>query len=192
MNVTLAGIEAIVAASGIGEAIERMLPDGVRGRQLTAGALLTGMMLNLADERPAHLTRVLQALTGLPEDDQWRLGVIAGWKDGPHQLTYRQVEHAAGLIRKALDKEQPGGAASEDLQQACDQLLEASIPAAFKNASSSLAADWTDVEAWARPAGRKTPAAAPTPRPAGATATPASRSRRERCSSAITYQRPRR
>jgi hypothetical protein len=192
VNVTLAGIEAIVAASGIGEAIERMLPDGVRGRQLTAGALLTGMMLNLADERPAHLTRVLQALTGLPEDDQWRLGVIAGWKDGPHQLTYRQVEHAAGLIRKALDKEQPGGAASEDLQQACDQLLEASIPAAFKNASSSLAADWTDVEAWARPAGRKTPAAAPTPRPAGATATPASRSRRERCSSAITYQRPRR
>jgi hypothetical protein len=151
VSVTLAGIEAIAAASGIGEAIEQMLPDGVRGRQLTAGALLTGMMLNLADERPAHLTRVLQALTGLPEDDQWRLGVIADWKDGPHQLTYRQVEHTAGLIRKALDKEQPDGAASEDLQQACDQLLEASIPAAFKNASSSLAADWTDVEAWARP-----------------------------------------
>ena len=34
MNVTLSGIEAIVAASGIGEAIEQMLPDGVRGRQL--------------------------------------------------------------------------------------------------------------------------------------------------------------
>jgi hypothetical protein len=28
---------------------------------------------------------------------------------------------------------------------------EASIPAAFKDASTSLAADWTDVEAWARP-----------------------------------------
>ncbi len=33
----------------------------------------------------------------------------------------------------------------------CDQLTEASIPGQFKNTSSSLAADWTDVEAWARP-----------------------------------------
>jgi hypothetical protein len=33
----------------------------------------------------------------------------------------------------------------------CDQLTEASIPEAFKNTSTSMAADWTDVEAWARP-----------------------------------------
>jgi hypothetical protein len=32
----------------------------------------------------------------------------------------------------------------------CDQLLEASIPAQLKDASTSLAVDWTDVEAWAR------------------------------------------
>ena len=192
MSVPLAAIEDILDASGVAPMIEGLLPHAARARQLSARSLLIGMHPALADGRPAHLTQARQALTSLPASDQERLGVIAGWKDGPHQLTYRQVEHTAGLIRKALDKEQPGGAASEDLQQACDQLLEASIPAAFKNASSSLAADWTDVEAWARPAGRKTPAAAPTPRPAGATATPASRSRRERCSSAITYQRPRR
>jgi hypothetical protein len=37
------------------------------------------------------------------------------------------------------------------LQQLCDALTEASIPGAFKHASTSLATDWTDVEAWSRP-----------------------------------------
>ncbi len=39
----------------------------------------------------------------------------------------------------------------QPLQQLCGQLTEASIPAQFKDASTSLAVDWTDVEAWARP-----------------------------------------
>jgi len=150
VSVTLAVFEQIVSSSGAGEAIELMLPAGVRERQLKAGTLLTGMMLALADGRPAHLTRILEALTGLPEDDQRRLGVIEEWKSGPHQLTYRQVEHASRLIRKALAKAEPDGAPSADLQRLCDQLLEASIPAQLKDASTSLAVDWTDVEAWAR------------------------------------------
>jgi hypothetical protein len=150
VSIPLAVIEQIVAGSGAAEAIELMLPAGVRERQLKAGTLLTGMMLALADGRPAHLTRVLEALTGLPEDDQKRLGVIAQWKTGPHQLTYRQVEHTHRLIRKALTRENPDGAPTADLQRSCGQLLEASIPAEFKDASTSLAADWTDVEAWAR------------------------------------------
>jgi hypothetical protein len=53
------------------------------------------MMLALADGRPAHLTRAHTALLALPEDDQKRLGVVAGWKDRPHQLTCRRVEHTA-------------------------------------------------------------------------------------------------
>jgi hypothetical protein len=151
VNATLAVIEGIIASSGIAGAIEALLPAAVRSRQLTAGTLLAGMMLALADGRPAHLTRAHEALLALPEDDQKRLGVIAGWNDGPHQLSYRQVEHTARLIKNALAKEQPDGAASADLQQLCDRLLEASIPAEFKDASSSLAVDWTDVEAWSRP-----------------------------------------
>jgi hypothetical protein len=151
VSVPLAVIEDIIAASGVAGAVEELLPGGVRDRQLRAGTLLAGMMLALADGRPAHLTRVLEALVSLPEADQKRLGVIAGWKTGPHQLTYRQVEHTSRLIRKALAKEQPDGAPSPDLQHACDRLLEASIPGAFKQASSSLAGDWTDVEAWSRP-----------------------------------------
>jgi hypothetical protein len=139
VSVTLAVIEQIVASSGVAEAIELMLPAGVRERRLKAGTLLTGMMLALADGRPAHLTRILEALTGLPEDDQKRLGVIAQWKTGPHELTYRQVEHTSRLISKALAKAEPDGAPPADLQRLCDQLLEA-----------SMAAGWTDVEAWAR------------------------------------------
>jgi hypothetical protein len=157
MTLTLAGIEQVIAGSGAGEAIEALLPAAARHRQLTAGTLLAGQMLALADGRPAHLTRVLKALTSLPGEDQKRLGVIEDWKTGPHQLTYRQVEHTARLIRRALDKDKPDGAPSAQLQQICDQLTEASIPEPFKAASSSLAADWTDVEAWSRPVPASSP-----------------------------------
>jgi hypothetical protein len=151
VSVPLAVIEDIIDASGAAEAIEDLLPHGVRGRQLTARTLLTGMMLTVADGRPAHLTRVHAALTSLPEADQARLGVTAGWKTGPHQLTCRQAEHTCRLITRALARPEPDGAPSEALQAACDHLLEASIPAAPKNGSSALAADWTDVETWSRP-----------------------------------------
>ena len=59
--------------------------------QLAVHTLLADMCLAHADHRPAHLTRVHQALISLPEDDQRRLGVIAAWKHGPHRLTYRQT-----------------------------------------------------------------------------------------------------
>jgi hypothetical protein len=147
----LAAIEDIIDTSGAAPMIEGLLPAAARARQLTPRTLLTGMMLALSDGRPAHLTRAHAALTGLPEHDQKRLGVIEDWKAGPHQLTYRQVEHTSRLIARALAKTGPDGAPSRDLQHVCDQLTEASIPAGFKNASTSLAADWTDVEAWSRP-----------------------------------------
>ena len=92
------------------------------------------MMLTLADDRPAHLTRVHQALTALPEADRVRLGVTEDWKTGPHQLTYRQVEHTFSLVADALSKDEPDGAPSDDLAGVCDDLLEASIPAGHKDA----------------------------------------------------------
>ena len=90
MSIPLAAAEDIIDASGIAPAIEDLLPRAARGRQLSARTLLLGMILAVADGRPAHLTRVRQALTSLPEADQKRLGVTAGWNTGPHQLTYRQ------------------------------------------------------------------------------------------------------
>jgi hypothetical protein len=93
---------------------------------------------------------VHDALTALPDDDQGRLGVTADWKSGPHQLTYRQAEHTSRIITRTPSKAGPDGAPTPDLQRLCDQLREASIPAQFKDASASLAADWADVEARAR------------------------------------------
>ena len=156
MSIPLTAIEDIIDASGAAPQIQVLLPACARGRQLTARTLLIGMQLTLADGRPAHLTRVHAALTALPEADQTRLGVLAPWKTGPHQLTYRQVEHTHRLITRALGKDKPDGAPSPRLQAACDSLLEASIPGQYTGpanpqASASLAADWTDVETWSRP-----------------------------------------
>ena len=151
MSIQLAALEEIIDASGAAARIQALLPASVRGRQLTARTLLAGMMLTLDDSRPAQLTRVHAALTGLPRPDQIRLGVIAHRETGPHQLTYRQVEHTSRLVTKALARQHPDGAPSPDLQAVCDGLLEASIPPAHKNSSSALAADWTDVETWSRP-----------------------------------------
>ena len=151
MSIPQPRLEDIIESSGIAPRIEALLPAGVRCRQLRAGTLLLGMMLTLADRRPAHLTEVHAALTALPGADQRRLGVTEQWKTGPHQLTYRQAERTFGLITAALAKDTPDGTPSAALTAVLDDLLEASIPAQHKNASTALAADWTDVESFSRP-----------------------------------------
>jgi hypothetical protein len=147
----LAAVEEVIDVSGVAPRIEAMLPAGVRGRQLSVRVLLAGMCLAAADHRPAHLTRVHQALVSLPEDDQRRLGVLADWKGGPHRLTYRQTEYTFTLVAGALGKDEPDGLPSGPLQAVCDDLLEASVPEKFKDASASLAVDWTDLESFSRP-----------------------------------------
>ena len=149
--IPLALFEEIIDASGTAARIEAMLPTGVRRRQLSVRTLLAGMCLALADGRPAHLTRVHRALTSLPASDQFRLGVIAQWKHGPHRLTYRQAERTFGLVADALAKDEPDGLPSGDLAGTCDDLLEASVPEKFKDASDSLAVDWTDMDSFSRP-----------------------------------------
>jgi hypothetical protein len=149
--IPLAAFEEIIDASGAAPRIEAMLPVGVRARQLLVRTLLLGMLLALADHRPAHLTRVHQALTALGEDDQRRLGVIADWEHGPHQLTYRQAEYTFGLVADTLAGDEPSGLPSGCLQRICDDLLEASVPEKFKDASASLAVDWTGLESFSRP-----------------------------------------
>ena len=52
----LTRLEDIIDTSGAAPRIEAMLPTGVRHRQLRVRTLLLGMMLALADHRPAHLT----------------------------------------------------------------------------------------------------------------------------------------
>jgi hypothetical protein len=154
--IPLPALEEVIDASGAAARIEAMLPAGARPRQLSVRTLLAGMCLTQADGRPAHLTRVHQALVRLPEDDQARLGVLADWKGGPHLLTYRQVEYTFGLVAGALGKHRPDGLPSGPLQRTCDDLLEASVPPESTEASRSLAVDWTDLGSFSRPPPRGT------------------------------------
>jgi hypothetical protein len=154
VSTTLAALERIIDDSRAAPRVEALLPIGVRRRQLPVRTLLLGMALALADHRPAHLTRVHGALTSLPASDQARLGVIARWKNGPHQLTYRQTERTFGLAARALEKDTPDGAPAPLLTRLCDNLLEASIPARHKNTTTALAADWSDQETFSRPPSR--------------------------------------
>jgi hypothetical protein len=149
--IPLAAFEEIIDASGVALQVEAMLPIGVRHRQLRVRTLLAGMMLSQADHRPAHLTRVRDALIALPGPDQVRLGVTEDWKGGPHLLTYRQTERTFGLVADILGKDGPDGLPSGPLQRICDDLLEASVLEDLKDASTSLAVDWTDLESFSRP-----------------------------------------
>ena len=149
--ITLAALEGVIDVSGAAARIEAMLPTGVRGRQLSVRTLLAGLCLTQADGRPAHLTRARQALTSLPADDQRRPGVITDWKNGPHLLTCRQTGYTFGLVAGALAAGEPGGQPSLALQAVCGSLLEATIPGELKDASRSLAVDWTGLESFSRP-----------------------------------------
>ena len=152
----LARIEELIDAAGIAPRIEAMLPIGVRHRQLRVRTLLAGMLLVLADQRPAHLTRLRDALTALPGPEQARPGVTEDRKTGPHQLTYRQTERTFGLVADALATDAPDGLPSQTLAVIRDDLLDASIPGEHKHASTALAVDWTDVETFSRPPSRGT------------------------------------
>ena len=144
-------LEAIVDRAGGAERVEAMLPAGVRPRQLRVRTLLVGMLLVACEGRPAHLRRVHEALTALPEAEQRRLGVIVGWKAGPHRLTYRQVERTFSLVVGALAQEEPDGSPSEALSEVLDALLEASVEVCGEPRTSSYAVDWTDTESFSRP-----------------------------------------
>src|SRR5690349_12304993 len=68
--IALAALEEVIDVSGAAPRIEAVLPAGARPRQLSVRTLLLGMMIAIADSRPAHLPRVHQALTALPEKDK--------------------------------------------------------------------------------------------------------------------------
>ena len=71
---TPARILAVIDASGVPGRLEALLPVGVRPRQLSVRTLLAGMLLTLADGRPAHLSRVHGALVGLDDENRRHLG----------------------------------------------------------------------------------------------------------------------
>jgi hypothetical protein len=136
-------------------AIEDGLPRGVRARQLSVRTLLLGMLLAAADHRPAHLSRVHDALLGLGAEDRLRLGVLVFTRRGSHLLTYRQVEYTNSLVCAVLGKDRPDGADSALLEGLQMALLGSSVPGWAQSASSSLAVDWSDIESFSRPPPRR-------------------------------------
>jgi hypothetical protein len=178
MGATLGQLEAVVDRAGIVADLEAGMPTGGRPRQLPVRTLLIGVLAALADDRPAHLTRVHQALLGLPDADQRRLRVIQPTATGEHTLTYRQVERTFGSLMRQLDATPvPSFRSLADDQRSSrletvrtgidpsernarlaaftDGLVEASVPDRYKQASTSLAADWTDLATWSRPTERQ-------------------------------------
>jgi len=137
---------------GAGAGLIRSGLRQVRGSDVCCRA--GGVIVTVRGARPRAvpvLARYHQPLTALPEADQARLGVTEQWKAGPHQLTYRQAGRTFNLVAEALASEHPDGAPSAELARVCDDLLEASIPARYKDTSAALAVDWTDAESWSRP-----------------------------------------
>jgi hypothetical protein len=138
-------IEDVIDASGQAPAIEARLPSGGRPRQLNARTLLVGILLATADDRPLQLVRVHEALTALRHRDMDRLGVVVTWRRGPHLLTYRQVERTFCIVVAMLDLSET------QLFSVVDALVEASVPAPWKDATTSYSVDWTDHATWSKP-----------------------------------------
>ena len=177
-------LERIIDAAGVAARIEALLPVGVRRRQLSARTLLVGMVLLACEGRPAHLSRVHEALLALPEPERRRLGVVAEWRSGLHELTYRQVERTFSLVAGALAKDEPDGSPSEALGEILEALLEAAQPAGLPRPAPTPLIGPTPRASRGRR--RRRGAAAPTPRPPGGTGAATPPARQTRPSSATT------
>ena len=155
------------------------MPTGGREGLLSPKAVLFGMLCAIDAGRPAHLVAGFEALCDLDVKDQLRLGVLgssAGVLEAPsyrqfsstHQVMTRAIdpspvpsfknvaekdraEHLAAA-RQGVDAEATGAR----LVRILDALVEASVPDAYKGASS-LAIDWTDYETWSRPRAKEDP-----------------------------------
>ena len=169
--IPLAVFEEIIDASGVAPRIEAMLPIGVRAPAADASApCWPACCLTQADHRPAHLTRVHQALTSAarrrPAAARRDRGLEA--RPAPADLPADRAHLRPGR-RRARQGRARTGCPRGPLQRVCDDLLEASIPEQFKDASTSLAVDWTDLESFSRPPPRGTSALR---RPRGLLGTP--------------------
>ncbi len=154
-------------------ALDALLPSGGRPRQLGAKTVLLGIMLALDAGRPAHVWAAWRALCALPVADQLSVGFAQSKDSKFHRATYRQLSDTFSVLCRGIDPTPvPSfrGVPDEErvlhlaaartgvdteakrarLDGVSDALVEASVPAAHKSASSSLAVDWTDHETWSR------------------------------------------
>jgi len=162
------------------EMLDEAMPSGGRPRQLGARTVLLGVMVALNEGRPAQLEAAWRALCNLAVPDQLSLGFATSKDGATHSATYRQVSDTFSVMCHGVDptpvpsfRSVPEAhralhlaaarsgvdavAKEAHLAQLCDALIEASVPAPYKNASRSLAVDWSDHETWSRPRGPENP-----------------------------------
>jgi hypothetical protein len=166
--------EEIVDASGVDELLSGC--RGKRGPmgQLSLRTFLVGFILNSLIVRSPNFEWIHDTLIHeLDPAARLRLGVDVAHPDGSvRQVTYRQVEHLWDRLIDAIDPtpvKSPRGADLSDRaafhaanqlppeeaaakralrQKFCDLMLEASVPAAYKD-HGVYAIDWTDIDSWA-------------------------------------------
>jgi len=154
-------------------ALDDLMPCGGRPRQLGARTVLLGIMLALDAGRPAQLEAAWRALDSLPLPDQLSLGFAQSKNGACHGASYRQLSDTFSVLCRGIDPTPvPSFRGVPDDERALhlaaarsgvdvetnaarldavsDALVEASVPAPYKSASSSLAVDWTDHETWSR------------------------------------------
>jgi len=158
----------------VADALASFMPTGGREGQLSPLAVLLGMLCAIDAGRPAHLVAGWEALCDLEVADGLRLGVLRPHDGSLRAPSYRQFSSTHQVMTRAIDPSPvPSfkGVADDDraehlrgvragvdpeaagarLSRVLDTLVEASVPEAYKAASSSLAIDWTDHETWSRP-----------------------------------------
>ena len=94
--IALPAAEGVLDASGIAPRIEAVLPSGARTRQLTVRTLLLGMMLALADGRPAHRLGSPGACRAWPLAWPSPSGPL-GWQRSPGSTARRRRVPRSGM-----------------------------------------------------------------------------------------------
>ena len=152
MSIPLAALEEIIDTSGIAPRVEALLPD--RGAPpAAAGPHPAGRdaadpgrsPARAPDPGPRRADRPARAGPGPARRDR-------GLEDRPapaHLPADRA--HLRPGHRRPGQGQSPTGPRRRSSPRICDDLLEASIPGEYKQASRALAVDWTDVETFSRP-----------------------------------------
>ena len=156
MSIPLARIEEIIDASGVAPRIEALLPIGVRHRQLRVRTLLAGMLLCQADHRPAHLTRVRDALTALPEADQGGSACSRTGKPARTCSPTGRPSAPSAWSQTPWPRTCPTACPRRPSPRSATTCWKPASPSEHKHASTALAVDWTDVETFSRPPPRGT------------------------------------
>ena len=143
--------------------LEAWMPRTGRPRELSPRDILFGMLVAIDEDRVAHLAAGHEAL--YDSQTQVRSGVTVTYRQftNTHQVMIRAIDPSpcpsfkgvadddrlAHLQRQRSEVDQV--LAALRLETITDALLDASVPEVYKEASSSLAVDWTDHETWSRP-----------------------------------------